>query len=72
MDIRRFAPTSQVYDSFVAMTDLNLKLNSFQQAYAKIDFENPSEESIKRGKELQRIAEEYRDKLQNVNFGELS
>ena len=51
------------------MTDLNLKLNSFQQAYSKIDFENANEDTLKRAKELQRMAEDYRDKLEGVFFG---
>ena len=50
MDVKKFGPTSQIYDTYVNMNDLNLKLNSFQQAYGKIDFENPNEDSMKRAK----------------------
>ena len=42
MDVKKFGPTAHIYDTYVAMADINLKLNSFQQAYSKIDFENPS------------------------------
>lgn len=66
MDVKKFGPTSQVYDTYVSMNDLNLKLNSFQQAYSKIDFESPTEDSLKRARELQRMAEDYREKLQGV------
>ena len=40
-----------------------MKLNSFQLAYNKIDFENPNEETLKRGAELQRAIEDYKQKL---------
>lgn len=42
MDVKKFGPTAHIYDTYVAMADINLKLNSFQQAYSKIDFDNPS------------------------------
>jgi len=38
MDVKKFTPTAHLYDTFVSMADINLKLNSFQQAYSKIDF----------------------------------
>lgn len=38
MDVKKFTPTAHLYDTFVNMNDINLKLNSFQQAYNKIDF----------------------------------
>ena len=38
MDVKKFAPTGHIYDSYAAMSDIMLKLNSFQQAYSKIDF----------------------------------
>jgi len=38
MDLRTFAPVSSLYDTHVQMTDLNNKLNNFQQAYNKLDF----------------------------------
>lgn len=66
MDVKKFGPTAQIYDTYVSMNDLNLKLNSFQQAYSKIDFDSPTEDSLKRARELQRMAEDYRDKLQGV------
>lgn len=66
MDVKKFGPTAQVYDTYVAMTDLNSKLNSFQHAYSKIDFENPTEDSLKRARELQRMADDYVEKLQTV------
>jgi ppGpp synthetase/RelA/SpoT-type nucleotidyltranferase len=68
MDVQKFAPTYKIYETFVGMTDLNLKLNGFQQAYSRIDFENPSEDALKRAKELQRMAEDYREKLEGVNY----
>jgi hypothetical protein len=66
MDVKKFVPTAQIYDTYVAMTDLNSKLNSFQHAYSKIDFENPTEDSLKRARELQRMADDYVEKLQAV------
>lgn len=48
MDVKKLAPTAHIYETVVSMTEINLKLNSFQQAYAKIDFDSPSEDSIKR------------------------
>lgn len=50
MDIRKFEPTSKIYDTFVQMSDINSRINSFQQAYSKLDFENPNEETIKRAR----------------------
>lgn len=66
MDVKKFTPTAQIYDTYANMVDLNLKLNSFQQAYSKIDFDNPTEDSLKRARELQRMAEDYGEKLQYV------
>jgi vacuolar-type H+-ATPase catalytic subunit A/Vma1 len=63
MDIRKFEPTSKIYDTFVQMTDINTRINSFQQAYSKLDFDNPNEETQKRARELQRVAEDYRERL---------
>lgn len=42
MDVKKYNPTARLYDIYVNMADLNLKLNSFQQAYSKLDFENPT------------------------------
>ena len=69
MDVQKFAPTCKIYDTYVGMNDLALKINGFQQAYARIDFENPNEDALKRAKELQRMAEDYREKLENVHIG---
>jgi hypothetical protein len=66
MDVKKFGPTAQIYDTYVAIGEVNLKLNSFQQAYAKIDFDSPSEDAVRRARELQRMAEEYRDQLHHV------
>jgi hypothetical protein len=38
MDVRKFEPTSKIYDTYVQMADVTSKLNNFQQAYNKIDF----------------------------------
>ena len=48
MDVRRFEPTSKIYDTYAQMADINGRINSFQQAYNKIDFENANEETLKR------------------------
>lgn len=50
MDVRKFEPTSQIYDTYVQMSDITTKLNSFQQAYNKIDFDNVNEDTVKRAK----------------------
>jgi hypothetical protein len=63
MDIRKFEPTSKIYDTYVQMVDINAKINSFQQAYSKIDFENANEETLKRARELQRAADDYKERL---------
>jgi hypothetical protein len=69
MDIRKFEPTSRIYDTYVQMADINSRINSFQQAYSKLDFENPNEETQKRARELQRIADDYRERLEAVICG---
>ena len=69
MDVRKCEPTSKIYDTYVQITDIISRINSFQQAYSKIDFDNPNEESTKRARELQRAAEDYREKLEAVICG---
>lgn len=59
-DIKKFDPTSKIYETYVQMADINSRINSFMQAYNKIDFENANEETLKRAQELQRAAEDYR------------
>ena len=50
MDVKKYAPTAHLYDTYKDLTEVTQKLNSFQQADSKIDFENSSEDSIKRAK----------------------
>jgi len=42
------------------MQDLSARINGFQQAYNKLDFDSPTEDTMKRGKELLRAADDYR------------
>lgn len=60
MDLRTLGSVSSLYDTYIQMNDLNHKLNNFQQAYNKLDFEQSNEDTLKRGGELQRAIEDYR------------
>jgi hypothetical protein len=42
MDVRKFEPSSKIYDTFVQMQDLSARINGFQQAYNKLDFDSPT------------------------------
>lgn len=69
MDVRKFEPTSKVYDTYIQMMDITSKLNSFQQAYNKIDFDNLNEDTLKRAKELQKATDDYKERLETVISG---
>ncbi len=42
-DVKKFEPTSKIYETYVQMVDINSRINSFHQAYNKIDFNNSNE-----------------------------
>lgn len=42
MDVRKFEPSSKIYDTFVQMQDLSARINGFQLAYNKLDFDSPT------------------------------
>jgi hypothetical protein len=50
LDLRKFDPTSRIYDAYVQFNDVTTKLNSFNQAYGKLDFDSPNEDTLKRAK----------------------
>ena len=66
LHLREFQPASHLYKAFVAMHELNAKINAFNNAYNRLPLDQADEDTLKRAAELLRTAEELPERLERV------